>query len=157
MDITTLMIIAGLSFMAVGVVMNFRGKGSEVTDAGGKGVVIKAPAYVMIAGLGAALVISGAWFAAKNADRQQNVPQQTTTTSPPEIFEPFTLGDDRVLDVLWLQCSTRNWQACDDLYQRSPVGSDYEQFGATCGGLMILADGLFCVDAPAEEKLPHSD
>jgi hypothetical protein len=45
-----------------------------------------------------------------------------------------TFGSDTALDFLWTECEDGNMSACDDLYLESPVGSDYEQFGATCGG-----------------------
>lgn len=44
-----------------------------------------------------------------------------------------TYGDDPEFDRLWDACQAEDWQACDDLYRRSPFGSDYEEFGATCG------------------------
>lgn len=44
-----------------------------------------------------------------------------------------TRGDDPVLDALWDRCVDGDGQACDDLYFESPLGSDYERFGDTCG------------------------
>lgn len=44
-------------------------------------------------------------------------------------------GDDAELDLIWDDCAVGNLAACDDLYWISPVGSDYESFGSTCGGL----------------------
>lgn len=46
---------------------------------------------------------------------------------------PFTLGDDFELDILWGKCEVGNGQACDELWERAPVGSEYESFGVTCG------------------------
>ncbi|HSL58661.1 MAG TPA: DUF2510 domain-containing protein [Acidimicrobiales bacterium] len=43
-------------------------------------------------------------------------------------------GDDPALDALWDACEAGDGQACDDLYLRTPIGSEYEEFGATCGG-----------------------
>ncbi len=46
---------------------------------------------------------------------------------------PNTLGDDPVLDDLWRSCEDGSGAACDELFERAPVGSDYEWFGVTCG------------------------
>ena len=48
--------------------------------------------------------------------------------------EEGTFGTDTALDFLWAECEDGNMAACDDLYLESPVGSEYEQFGANCGG-----------------------
>ena len=37
------------------------------------------------------------------------------------------------LDQLWAECEAGIYAACDQLYSDSPVGSDYEYFGSTCG------------------------
>lgn len=43
-------------------------------------------------------------------------------------------GDDPVLDLLVEQCRRGNNQACDELHVTSPIGSEYEAYGRTCGG-----------------------
>ncbi|TDE88576.1 hypothetical protein EXU48_22910 [Occultella glacieicola] len=43
-------------------------------------------------------------------------------------------GSDPHLDRLHDQCEAGDYAACDDLYFESPVGSEYEEFGDTCGG-----------------------
>lgn len=48
--------------------------------------------------------------------------------------QPSTYGDDPQLDALWDACEAGDGQACDDLYFQSPIGSEYERFGDTCGG-----------------------
>jgi hypothetical protein len=66
--------------------------------------------------------------------------------------EPYAFGDDGDLDQLWLSCESGAMQACDDLYQQSPVGSEYETFGATCGEIFEMENAPeFCVDAPIED------
>lgn len=45
-----------------------------------------------------------------------------------------SFGSDAALDLLWGECETGSMEACDDLYMASPIGSDYEAFGAACGG-----------------------
>jgi hypothetical protein len=57
--------------------------------------------------------------------------------------EPFTYGDDPVFDDYWDSCFDGDWTDCDELYLQSPVGSDYEWFGATCGDIVEASD-LFC-------------
>lgn len=62
-----------------------------------------------------------------------------------------TYGDDPDLDALWDDCDAGDDFACDDLYVRSPIGSDYESFGSTCGeressgqfGNCSVDDGFF--------------
>lgn len=43
-------------------------------------------------------------------------------------------GDDPALDALWDACEAGDAQACDDLYLDSPLWSEYEEFGGSCGG-----------------------
>jgi hypothetical protein len=47
---------------------------------------------------------------------------------------PQTYGDDAHLDRLWDSCERGNMGACDALYWESPMFSEYEEFGLTCGG-----------------------
>ncbi len=47
--------------------------------------------------------------------------------------EAFDYGDDPTLDQLWDDCAAEDWEACDELYFASPLYSEYERFGATCG------------------------
>lgn len=54
------------------------------------------------------------------------------------LGDPFTYGDDAYFDELWDACEAGDWPACDALYSESPIGSEYEAFGNTCG---FLTDG----------------
>ncbi len=47
---------------------------------------------------------------------------------------PQSYGDDAELDALYDACAGGDGQACDDLFFQSPLGSEYEDFGNTCGG-----------------------
>ena len=47
---------------------------------------------------------------------------------------PLRHGDAPALDALWSRCAAGYGQACDDLFDRSPIGSQYEAFALTCGG-----------------------
>lgn len=49
-------------------------------------------------------------------------------------------GSDPELDLLWGECEEGSMFACDDLFFSSPPGSEYEEYGATCGG-RGLGDG----------------
>lgn len=46
---------------------------------------------------------------------------------------PDSYGDDAYLDQLWDRCEAGDGAACDELYWESPAGSEYEEFGDTCG------------------------
>lgn len=59
--------------------------------------------------------------------------------------DPMARGDDTRLDGLWASCESGELAVCDDLYRQAPLGSEYEEFGKTCGG---RTDGSeFCVPA----------
>lgn len=47
---------------------------------------------------------------------------------PPVPSQPYSYGDDPVLDALWDRCDGGDSQACDDLFWDSPLNSEYEQF-----------------------------
>jgi hypothetical protein len=53
-------------------------------------------------------------------------------------------GSDADLDALYDQCEAGDYQACDDLFDASPSGSEYEDFADTCGDRN--APGGHCVD-----------
>ncbi|PYF99060.1 hypothetical protein SAMN05216184_10982 [Georgenia satyanarayanai] len=53
-------------------------------------------------------------------------------------------GEDADLDRLWDSCAEGDAQACDDLYLESPVGSEYEEYGDTCGGRFPPGEQLWC-------------
>lgn len=58
------------------------------------------------------------------------------SSGPVEQSEPVApgeLGPDPVLDAYAQQCFTGDLQACDDLYYSSAPGSDYEEYGMSCG------------------------
>ena len=55
-------------------------------------------------------------------------------------------GDNAYLDGLWDRCTAEDWQACDDLYDQSDVGSGYEAYGDTCGTKYTAGTTDYCVD-----------
>jgi len=55
-------------------------------------------------------------------------------------------GDNTYLDGLWDACTAEDWQACDDLYAQSDIGSGYEAYGDTCGNRYTAGTENLCVD-----------
>jgi hypothetical protein len=90
------------------------------------------------------------------ADTRETTTTTTITTSPERNATtteeaPWTYGDDPGLDALWDGCEAGDAAACDELYAISPVGSDYEAFGSTCGG---RTDGGGCDGATDGSEQP---
>lgn len=52
---------------------------------------------------------------------------------------------DAQLDEWYAQCEAGDGAACDNLYFQSPLGSEYEAFGNTCGG-RVPEGALSCAD-----------
>ncbi len=48
--------------------------------------------------------------------------------------QPLHHGQDAALDQLWARCASGYGHDCDELFTRSPIGSEYEAFALTCGG-----------------------
>jgi hypothetical protein len=48
--------------------------------------------------------------------------------------QPLRRGQDPQLDALWSRCAAGSGAACDELFDRAPIGSEYERFALTCGG-----------------------
>ncbi|MEJ5945467.1 hypothetical protein WDZ17_09205 [Pseudokineococcus basanitobsidens] len=63
------------------------------------------------------------------------------------VEEGEAYGDNPVLDEMWDGCEAGDGTACDDLYDSSGLGTDYEDFGYTCGERFTEASTPdFCVD-----------
>lgn len=58
-------------------------------------------------------------------------------------------GSDATLDALWDSCEGGDMAACDELYWTSPLLSEYESFGQTCGGREAEGHGQWCDPASA--------
>lgn len=87
----------------------------------------------------------------------------TEEEPPPDLpfDQPSTYGDDPELDVLWDDCEAGSGTSCDLLWSNSPVGSEYEEFGVSCGN---RPDVLNCAELtlaeptePAEPAQPTDD
>jgi hypothetical protein len=87
-------------------------------------------------------------------------PTPTTDGTPPTSGggdgEPFTYGDDPELDALWDACAEGSAEACDDLWAQSPVDSEYEDFGYSCGGVVPEGETEICSDVLGEDP-PSGD
>lgn len=64
--------------------------------------------------------------------------------------QPFSFGDDPALDLLWSECEQGEGNSCDELFDVSALGSEYEQFGLTCGNRDTVLD---CEDLNDPESL----
>jgi len=65
-----------------------------------------------------------------SCDLRFNDPVASEPVAPPA--EP--LGDSDRLDALVERCADGDLRACDELFYRSELNTDYENWGATCGG-----------------------
>jgi len=61
-------------------------------------------------------------------------------TEEPAVTGGGSYGDDPALDALWDACEGGDMASCDTLYMESPFGSEYEEFGDTCGGTQSGGD-----------------
>jgi hypothetical protein len=67
-----------------------------------------------------------------------------TTLDSPFNTDAVAYGDDPELDALYDDCAGGDAAACDDLYINSAAGSEYEQFGGTCGNRFEFSDTEPC-------------
>ena len=68
-----------------------------------------------------------------DGDRASNAAETTTTERGPDAGEEGSYGSDAELDAFYDQCEDGDYSACDDLFFASPAGSEYEDFGDSCG------------------------
>ncbi len=103
----------------------------------GQIVALSAAGMVLLSGIGVGtiLLLSGG-----SSDDSQ-VSQQDSTQ---RIAAEGTYGSDTYLDSLWDNCEDGDFESCDTLFLDSPAGSEYEEFGDTCGNRN--EPGEYCVD-----------
>ena len=159
------LIVLGFGLVAAGIYFAVGGLATDNAHGTAlKGISVQGPSWLILVALGVGTIIFGAW---QFEDKGQTAPpkeEEAVVTVAPDEEEPFDYGDDPELDNLWEGCFEGEWGDCDELYLLSPFDSEYEWFGATCGGI-IGPDELFCEEVPpgqllqAQEdgKLPHSD
>lgn len=58
--------------------------------------------------------------------------------------QPSDLGDDPVLDGLAQSCYVGDMNACDELYDTAPIGSEYRAYGDTCAGRQSAGTLDYC-------------
>lgn len=73
-------------------------------------------------------------FGASCGDRGDGFGSCAVLGGASSTAEDGSFGSDPALDLLWVECESGSMVACDDLYLGSPIGSEYEEFGAACGG-----------------------
>lgn len=92
----------------------------------------------------------------KPAEVAQETPQHSAPPAParpaptppaaaqeperPVVDGPDKYGDDPELDALWDLCDDADYEACEDLYWTSPLGSQYESDALSM--LNIIDEGL---------------
>ncbi len=86
----------------------------------------------------------GVYFALKSVVAQAG--DVFGSTAPTSISSGERYGDDPALDVLYDSCKGGDMTACDDLYDQSPAGSEYEYFADTCGDRRPTGTGLYCTE-----------
>ena len=87
----------------------------------------------------------------------ENVSTNRTLVRTPG--QPFTYGDDAELDRLWDACASTGTDVCDELYNRSAQGSEYEAFADSCGGRgeqVACAPGAFGTQPSASGTDPQN-
>ena len=82
---------------------------------------------------------------------------------PLEPTPPENLGTDPALDALASDCYIGDMAACDELYDSSEQGSDYQIYGDTCAGRQPQNTGLLCTTlanpvpgTPPETSVPET-
>ena len=79
--------------------------------------------------------VDGTTTPSTNTLAETTVPGPTTPSStPPATQQPTGLGADPALDGLAQRCFDGDMQACDELFDFAPIGSDYRAYGDTCAG-----------------------
>jgi len=150
-EIPSTMTIIILGFLLVIAGLYFAMGNKAVEGASGsalKGIQVQGPAWLLLVALGVGAILFGAWL--EHEAKQTEAKDKTTVTVPepttPVAEQPdiYTLGDDTQLDRLWRACERGDWLSCDDLFLDAPLDSEYEFFGATCGGIVPEPDGEWC-------------
>lgn len=92
-----------------------------------------------------------------NCEKARAVIDGTDTEPDPSVAlamtdQPFTFGDDPTLDALWTSCEEGSGESCDQLFAAAPVGSEYEEFGVSCGHRpeLLHCDALDVVEEDGE-------
>ncbi|MGY1747027.1 hypothetical protein [Blastococcus sp. SYSU D00695] len=145
------------------------GPGGSGSSGGGKLVAIIVAVVVVLAGAGVGLFFllrddgddTATPTTTSPVTTTEDTPPSTATSSAVECREPSGGGSPGVPDPdspcditepdpdgdllpLAEDCADEDWDACDTLWSHSRSDSDWETYGATCGGRNPAAPGL-CV------------
>lgn len=82
---------------------------------------------------------------------------QVDCTGKLDVSGPFAYGDDPSLDEVWDHCESGDGASCDSLVGSAPVGSEYEAFGASCGGQREGAWSRPCTFEQSGEPFSYGD
>lgn len=140
------LIIIGCLLVLTGCLFAWNNRASDTAGGSGlKAFSIQGPAWLVLIVVGCVSAFFGVsmW---EEAEQRKNPPTVVETTPTAYIDEDdildefpdgYTFGDDNYLDRLWRSCERGVFEDCDTLYYESPVGSEYEWYGATCGGFIF--------------------
>ena len=125
--------VVGLILIVAGLWFAVRGTGGGAAEGSARSLMIRGPAWLILVGIGAAMIVWATW----HTDR-------IVRPDEPQDKLPVTEIDTGQLDSLLDRCAAGDFAACDDLYVISPAGSDWERFGATCGGIFAVPIDEWC-------------
>jgi len=103
----------------------------------GQIIALSAAGMVLLAGVGVGSII----LLSGGSSNDSRVSQQDSTQ---EFAAEGTYGSNSYLDSLWDACEDGDFESCDTLFLDSPAGSEYEDFGDTCGNRNEASE--YCVD-----------
>jgi hypothetical protein len=66
--------------------------------------------------------------------------------APAPTQQPTGLGDDEAMNLYAIACFIGTMEACDTLYNQSPLGSAYETYGDTCAGRRPAGTLPYCTE-----------
>lgn len=158
-------VLIAMGILIIGVALSFAwtNRAKERSGGGAAKVSLNGPAWLLLAGLGAGLMVFGVlqWnerhpiekiTPAELVEVAVSTDDTIAVPSPIEDFElaPEDIGfsdfetandelsndefDNEVWTVLEDECTLGFWESCDALFWSAEYGSELEAFGATCGG-----------------------
>lgn len=137
--------VLGALLVVCGVLFGIKNRGTGEADVNVFKVHVSGQSWLILVAMGVACMAAVWFYDGDHASKA--APSDVVVTAVPQaefVAEsadaPYSFGDDATLDALWTSCGDGDMQACDDLYQESPVGSQYESFGATCGRVFTADD-----------------
>lgn len=154
--------VIGVCLIAAGLGFGFKNRGTDNAGLQFFKINVSGAAWLILVVIGSALIGLRWWYDTEHVNDEEpfkEPPASVLTSEPdPASFieeegpgdEPFTYGDDEALDLLWDECQRGVMQSCDDLYQVSPLESEYEYFGGTCGMRNEEDPPEFCEPAAVE-------